>query len=449
MSSILIKNGIIATLNQDNNENQILENYSLSIKNQKIEKIDIQANFIEKDYDTIIDAKNKIVMPALINAHTHFYSTFSRGLMKAKPSKNFTELLTNLWWRLDKQLTLEDSYYSALVAIIDAIKHGVSTVIDHHASPFSIKKSLFKIEKAVLQSKIRASLCYELSNRDGNEIANQGINENIDFISHLASNPSPNLSALFGMHASFTIEDSTMQKAVDLAEKYNAGFHIHTAEDISDQQITFEKTNKTVVERLNDFGILKPNTLLPHGIHLSDKELDLIKQNDSILVHNAQSNMNNAVGSADIVKWQKRGILFGLGTDAMTNNMFEEMRIALWNQKLFQKDPSVGFNEVTQALFVNNAKIVNRIFSQENSIQTGQLKEGFQADVILVDYISPTVLTNENFLGHVVFGISQSTVDTNIINGEIVMLNKKLLTLDEKTIHQEALLLSKKLWNRF
>jgi putative selenium metabolism protein SsnA len=385
-------------------------------------------------------------MPGFINSHMHFYSTMVRGLGKAAPSKDFKEILENLWWRLDKKLTVEDSYYSALLPLVDAIKHGTTTLIDHHASPFAVRGSLNRIADAVKETGLRASLCYELSDRDGPEIAQEGIDENVAFIKRCAKEKDPQLKALFGLHASFTINDGTLEKAAAAGHELGAGFHVHTAEAKSDQDYNEKHFGLRVVQRLNKFGILGPKTITAHCVHVNEDEFNLLRDTGTAVAHNPQSNMNNAVGVADIIKMSAKGVLVGLGTDAMTVNMLEEVRVALWAQHLSHNNPSTGFMEALGALMFNNAKIANRYWNPK----VGVLQEGYAADVILMDYWPPTPFDESTFLGHLGFGLSQSFVDTTICGGKVLMEGKKLkIDLDEREVAAKSLELSQKLWQRF
>ena len=442
-NNLLIKNGVIATFGASN---RVLHGYWLLCEDGKIKKIGKPADFQNK-YDRELDASGKVVMPGLINAHMHFYSTMVRGLGKAKPSKNFREILDNLWWRLDRKLTLDDCYYSALLPLIDAVKHGTTTLIDHHASPFAARGSLNRIAEAVKLSGLRASLCYELSDRDGQKVADDGIAENAEFIRRCAAEKDPQLRAMFGLHASFTINDKTLEKASETGRDLNAGFHVHTAEAQSDQDYNVQNFGLRVVERLNKFGVLGPKSIAAHCVHVDEREMDILRQTATPVAHNPQSNMNNAVGIADIVKMNAKNMLVGLGTDAMTVNMFEETRVALWAQHLSHNDPSVGFMEALSAPLFNNPKIANR---QWEGFGLGELAEGNTADIILVDYHAPTPLDESTILGHFCFGLSQSAVDSTIVGGRVLMENKTLqLGVDEAEIAAKALELSNKLWQRF
>ncbi|MBI5208514.1 MAG: putative aminohydrolase SsnA [Elusimicrobia bacterium] len=438
----MIKDGLIVTLGD---KSRVLAGHSILCDGGRIAKIARTAQFKGK-YDKVLSAQGKVVLPGFINSHMHFYSTLVRGLGKAAPSRNFQEVLENLWWRLDKKLSLDDCYYSALLPLIDAVKRGTTTLVDHHASPFAVRGSLDLIAKAVKETGLRASLCYELSDRDGEKVAQDGIDENVAFIKRCARESDDQLKALFGLHASFTITDKTMEKAARAGHDLGAGFHVHTAEAASDQDYNQKHFGLRVVERLHKFGILGPRTIAAHCVHVTEKEMDLLKSTDTAVAHNPQSNMNNAVGVADIVKMQSKGILVGLGTDAMTVNMLEELRCALWAQHLSHDDPSCGFMEAASTLMFNNARIAARHWG----VKLGVLEEGAAADIALMDYHPPTTFDEGTFLGHVIFGLSQSFVDATIASGKVLMENKRLtIDIDEAEVAAKSLELSKKLWQRF
>src|ERR1035437_6943851 len=225
-----------------------------------------------------IDASGKVVMPGLINAHNHFYSTFARGLAKTKSATDFMGVLRNLWWRLDRALTTEYCYYSALIALLDSIRHGTTTIIDHHASPHAVAGSLDAIARAVKESGLRSCLCYEGSDRDVARVAQDGLAENVRFIRRCQAHDGSHLQALFGLHASFTLSDATLRTAASLGHELQTGFHIHVAEAQADQDATRRTSGKRVVERLKRFGVLGERSIAAHCIHVSRKEIDLLAE---------------------------------------------------------------------------------------------------------------------------------------------------------------------------
>ncbi len=262
---LLIENGTVISTG---GKPFVANNCSVLIEDGLIARVAPKAR-LERFRGKRIDASGKVVMPGLINAHTHFYSTFARGLTRMKPASDFQGVLRNLWWRLDRGLTLKDCYYSALIALLDCIRHGTTTVIDHHASPRAIPGSLASIARAVKDTGLRACLCYEVSDRDGDRVASEGLAENAEFIQRCGQECNSSLKALFGLHASFTLSDRTLEKAASLGNRLGSGFHIHVAEARSDQEITLRRSGKRVVERLAKLGILGPRSVAAHGVHLS------------------------------------------------------------------------------------------------------------------------------------------------------------------------------------
>ncbi len=442
MKRLLIKNGILVTLDD---ENRVFQDHGLAVEGSRIKAIGPVSELERLPYDEVLDARGMVILPGFINTHMHFYSAFATGLGKAEPAHDFLEILERLWWRLDKKLTLEDCYYSALIGCIQSIKNGTTTIMDHHASPMAVRGSLAAVARAIREAGLRASLCYEVSDRDGPEIAGAGIQENVAFFESLGKGDEEDLRALFGLHASFTVSDQTLKRAVTAANRLGVGFHIHTAEDAADRKMCLERHNKTVVRRLHHAGILGTHTICAHCVHIDESEMDLLADTGTIVTHQPQSNMNNGVGVMDLPALAGRGVLVGLGTDAMTSNMLEELRSALWVRHLTQRDPGAGFQEVVHTLIRANPAIARRFWGD----RVGILEEGGRADIVLFDYDPHTPLTGDSFAGHLVFGLPGSRVDTTIAGGRVLMRAGKLCVLDEERITAEARRLAHALWSRF
>lgn len=440
---ILVGNGRLITKNE---QNPYMDDGCVVIEGNVIKEIGKTKEMKEKySYYEFIDANKKVIMPGLINTHMHIYSSFARGMaVPGKPSENFMEILENLWWRLDKKLTLEDTKYSAYATYIDCIKNGVTTVFDHHASPFAIEGSLFTIKDVAKDLGIRTNLCYEVSDRDGLKTIDQGIRENVNFIKFAQNDESDMVKGMFGLHAAFTLSDETLEKCANEMANLDAGYHVHTAEGIDDVIITKEKYNKKVVQRLNDFNILNDKTIAVHCIHIDSEEMELIKENKSFVVHNPESNMGNAVGCAPVVHLLNKGITVGLGTDGYTSDMFESLKVANIIHKHQLRDPRVGWAEAPTMLFENNRKIASKHYKKD----LGVLKEGAYADVIVVDYIPHTPLNENTENGHIIFGMTGRSVDTTIINGKVLMKDRILLNIDEESILAKSREMSNKLWDR-
>ena len=440
---MILTNGRVIT--QDKN-NPYIENGAVVIKKEKIIAVG-KAEEILKNYsdDEIIDVENKVIMPGIINAHHHIYSAFARGMASSgKAPKDFMEILEGLWWKIDKKLTLEDLKYSAYTTYIDCIKNGVTTVFDHNASPYAVKNSLFTIANAAQKLGIRTCLCYEVSDRDGEEILKDGIDENINFIKEYNNNSQNMIKGMFGLHAAFTLSNESLAMCREKMEGINAGYHVHVAEGKADLEDSLAKYGKRVVERLNEFGILGKKTLAVHCIHIDENELNILKDTDTYVVHNPESNMGNAVGCQPFLKLFEKGIITGLGTDGYTSDMFESMKVANIIHKHVNQNPSVAWGEVPEAMFENNRKIAEEYFEGE----LGILKDGALADVIVVDYNPLTPLTANNINSHILFGMMGRSVVTTIINGKTVMHDRKLIGIDEKEIFEHSRAAAQKLWDR-
>ena len=438
---LLIKNGWIITFGEPC---RVLRGHAIAVEGTRIRRIAPMADFEGESFDEVIDADGAVVLPGFINAHMHCYSALVTGLSPIRPAANFVEVLRHLWWRWDRTLTLEDCYISTLVACIQAIRRGTTTLIDHHASPMAVSGSLNQVARAVEEAGLRASLCYEVSDRDGPAVAEAGIEENRLFLQRIRNQGQGRLHGLFGLHAAFTIGGRTMARAVEAAQSQEAGFHIHVAEDAADQDHARAEGGQRVVERLHRAGVLGPKTICAHCVHLDPREIDLLAETHTMVTHQPQSNMNNGVGVMNLPAFLERNVLVGLGTDAMTLNMLEELRTGLWLQKLHSGNPSGGFQELMKT-FGNNAAIAARLWREP----LGELRPGYKADVVLMNYDPATPLTEENYGGHLVFGLSQASVRTTVVDGRVLMRDGVLTTLDEAAVMKQARLRARFLWQRF
>ncbi len=445
---MLITHGTIVTLGA---QNQIIPDGAILMQGDKIAAIG-NSNHLITQYpnEEILDARGKLVMPGNICAHTHFYGAFARGmaLPSGPPPKNFPEILQKLWWRIDRALTLEDSKYSALVCLVDAIRHGTTTLIDHHASPHAIDGSLDAIAEAVTETGLRACLCYEVTDRNGEAGALAGIKENVRFLREIGKQgdkETSNVRATFGLHASFTVSDKTLEKCLTELDGMDAGFHVHVAEDLSDQDDAMQNFGTRVGERLHARGILGAKTIAAHCVHVDVGEIDLFKRTQTKVSHQPRSNMNNAVGVANVLGMLRHGVTVGLGNDGFSNNMFSEMKTAYLVHKSHQRDPRVmGADTVLEMAYANNAKICANFWETP----VGALAVGAYADIILLDYAPYTEMHAGNFPWHVIFGVDGSHVTHTICGGKVLMKDRELVNLDEEAIAARAMELSRKVWER-
>ena len=438
---LLVGNGPMITRDL---ENPFYENGCVAIDGSVIKEIGPNAELIAKYPSArFVDAGGNLIMPGFINTHTHFYSTFARGMPgKYPPAQNFAEVLERLWWKLDKALTPEGVYYSAATALVDCVKNGCTTVIDHHASPMCAEGSLFELEKATRLAGIRTSLCYEVSDRDGREIMEQGIRENIRFIDHASKCEDDMIAGMFGLHASVTLSSETLDMCRNALGDRKIGYHVHVAESPADEENSVKRYKKRIVERFRDFGITGDNSIFVHGVHLNDAELEIIKETNTSIVHNPESNMGNAVGCAPLLKMCGMGLTVGLGTDGFVSDMLQSYKMANALQKHHNAHPNVAWSEIPEMLFENNAKICAKFFKTP----VGKLAQGYSGDVVILDYNPPTPLSGENINGHLFFGANGRCVITTVAAGKILMQDRKLTEMDEKEICAKAREIAVKVW---
>ncbi|OGQ89262.1 MAG: hypothetical protein A2289_07855 [Deltaproteobacteria bacterium RIFOXYA12_FULL_58_15] len=436
---IAVGNGVVFTLG---NPGQVIDDGAVLFCGDKIVEVGKTAE-IKRKANSFIDAGGRVIMPGLICAHHHLYSTFACGI-SAEPAKNFVEVLEKLWWKLDRALDLDDVEYSALIPLARCIRSGTTTILDHHASPNAILGSLGRIGDTITRAGIRASLCYEVTDRNGAKGAQAGIDENRHWLEHCkASNGM--LHGLVGIHAAMTVGPQTLDACILLAKQYGSGLHIHVAEDKADQDDSLRKYKKRVIARLAEAGGLGPKSMAIHCIHIDDDEIKMLAESKTTVVHNPQSNMNNAVGCANVPKLFAKKVRVGLGTDGMTSNMLEEARASLFIRHHVVTDPATGWGETVGMLFENNAAIASDYFGKT----LGVLKEGAAADIIIADYTPFTPASADNVFGHILFGVAAEGVHTTICAGKVLMQARELKTLNLHDISKSAAKLTPQTWKRF
>lgn len=392
--------------------------------------------------DKIIDASNKIVAPGIVCAHNHFYSALARGILAdIPPSTDFISILKNLWWRLDRALDEESLYYSGIIGALEAVKCGTTSVIDHHASPSFIKGSLSVLQKSFEQIGLRGILAYEITDRNGSKGMHDGIEESASFIQKIQNEKAENklhlIESAVGGHAAFTLNETALQHMSEIVSATKSGIHLHIAEDDYDSSFSHHHYGKDILERLEENNLLNEKSILVHGVHLTNNDLEILNRYNAFLIHNPRSNMNNSVGYMKRLHQVKN---FGIGTDGIGANMFEETKFAFFkNQEEKGKLSYSDFMKILQ----NGNEILNRYFNYS----FGKIEEGYAGDVVILDYQAPTPIQSENLAGHLLFGFSSRDVETVIVNGKIVY-EERAFAFDTSDIYKEAQKAAKKLWSK-
>ena len=382
------------------------------------------------------DCSGCLIIPGNVCGHTHLYSTLARGMpYRLEPPANFVQILQRVWWRLDRALDEAAIRASALVGGMEALLSGTTTVIDHHASPNAIEGSLDIIADALADLGLRSILCYEVTDRDGSARAEAGVQENRRFLS--AAHPLAR--GLVGAHASFTLSVETLAACVDAARGSQSGIHIHVAEDAADERDCERRFRTRVVHRLAEAGALDARAILAHCVHVDDAEIAAILDAGAIVAHNARSNMNNAVGHTPVDRFDDYLIL---GTDGIGADMFDESRIAYWRGR--EDDVYLDMTWPLERLAVA-AHLAGSTFGES---LLGRLQPGAPADLTVLEYIPPTPLTEHTLAGHWLFGLTTRHVRDVIVDGQMVVADRRLVRVDQDRIVAEAKTQSEHLWRR-
>jgi putative selenium metabolism protein SsnA len=392
----------------------------------------------------VLDLKGKLVMPGIVCAHNHFYSGLARGIMaNIKPCPDFISTLKNLWWRLDRALDEESLYYSGLICSLEAIKSGCTAVIDHHASPNFIAGSLATLRKGFLKAGLRGMTCYETTDRNsGEKELRAGVDENLAFARLIdaakAKGEEPYLmEAHLGAHAPFTVSDAGLEMLGDAVKTSGRGLHIHVAEDRYDVSHSHDHYSQDPIERLAAHGLIDGKTLIGHGLYLSDADIAILNEKDAFLVHNARSNMNNHVGYNHKLSAVRN---LALGTDGIGADMFEEMKFAYFKHR--DAGGSLWPDSFTRFLWNGNT-LLERNFGT----RFGRIEAGYQADLTICSYDSPTPLVEQNVGGHLAFGMNSGSVDSVMVNGRMVYQDRAF-PFDVEPIYAQARKVAAQLWQR-
>jgi len=442
--TMLVGNGVLITMEE---RNRFFPDGAVLIEGEVVKEIGPTARVRERHPDvSFLDAGGMLILPGLVTGHTHLYGQWARGIPgRGEPPADFRQILERLWWRLDRALDPEDNYYQSLAGLLEALRHGVTTLFDHHASPLACEGSLDQVARAFTELGVRGCLCYEVSDRDGPEIARRGLEENRRFIERCRKEGGSLLRGAFGLHASFTVGDETLRLAAEMGADLGTGFHVHVAEGRADVEESLRRFGKHPVRRLAEAGVLGENSIAAHCVLVGDEEIALLREARCTVAHNPQSNMNNAVGVSPVPRLLEAGVNVVLGGDGFLD-MWREMNLTALVARLDRKDPRAMDGEaVRRVTWVNNARLAARYWDRP----LARITEGGYADIILVDYRPLTPLDETNYMGHLIYGVPGSAVDTVVVGGRVLMRGRQFLTVDEEAVLARSRERARALWQRY
>jgi putative selenium metabolism protein SsnA len=415
----------------------ILKRADLAVTSGRISQVASTAGEVVETRDPTerVDVSGCIVMPGNACAHHHLYSSLARGMPgPAESPRTFPEILERVWWRLDRALDLDTIRLSALLGAVEAARSGTTALVDHHASPEAIDSSLDAVADALDEAGMRGVVCYEVSDRHGEERGRAGVRENERFIK---SNRRELVRGMVGAHASFTIGPATMESLVATARDSATPLHIHLAEDSIDERDSQERYGLRTAHRLAEEGALAEGDLVAHGVHLDESERERVRASGAWVAHNPRSNMNNGVGYAPV---QEMGERVALGTDGIDGDMFAEARACYLKAREVSWTTGPAF--ATQRL-ATGADVVGAVFGEP---ALGTLEVGAPADLVVLEYSSPTPVEPDNFASHFVFGLTAAAVRDVMVGGRWMVRDRTHLLVDEEELAARCRASAPALW---
>lgn len=420
-NTILIKNALI--LNPNNFENK---KQSLLIKDDLI--AEISDSIDDANVDKIIDAEGKILLPGLINTHTHLSMTLFRGLAD---DLSLDTWLNDHIWPMEANLNGEYCYIGALLGAVELIKSGTTTFSDMY---FYMED----VARAVEDAGIRAVLSYGMIDFGDAERREAEIKQNLDLFKACNGMADGRIKVFFGPHSPYTASEELLIKVRQLADEYNMGIHIHVSETQKEINDVSEEKGLRPFEYLDKIGFLGPDVLAAHCVWLSDNEIEIIKKHGVKVSHNPCSNMKLASGISPVSKLIENDVCVSIGTDGASSNnnldLIEELKTASLLQKVSTLDPKVlSSDEAIEMATIKGAEALGL------SDEIGSIEVGKKADIILIDTNSANMVPDSSSLSsNVIYSANGSNVDTTICNGKVLMENKKLTVLDEDEIYAKA-----------
>ncbi|NPV79299.1 MAG: amidohydrolase [Firmicutes bacterium] len=423
MSEILISGATALTLDS---QNSIIEDCDIRISRDRIVMMGRNlARPSPSDSSTVIDARGKVVLPGFVNAHTHASMTLFRGYADDLP---LAEWLETRIWPAEARLTKEDVYWGALLSCIEMIRSGITTFADQYFF-------MDQVAEAVKLSGMRAALSRGLIGIAPGSDASLDEGSELCATWHRAAND--RITTMLGPHAIYTCPPDYLEKVIERARQLNVGLHIHVSETQKEVRECIEKYGKSPVAILDDIGLFEVPTLAAHVVHVSQDDMEILARNHVGVAHNPTSNLKLASGIAPVPEMLERGISVGIGTDGAASNnnldMVEEMRLAALIHKAASGDPTVipAFTSLRMA-------ITYGAMALGLGHEIGSIEPGKKADLIIFDTDRPHMHPEHDIISHLVYSAHADDVSTVIINGEVVMKERKILTLDEKEILREV-----------
>lgn len=403
---MILNAGTLVTMNE---ERTVHQEVNVVVENGEI--VAIEDGFVEGE--DVVDARDEVVIPGLVNCHTHMYALPIRGAPLDVAPQSFYEALVDIWWNVDEAFTHEDARLSSLGSCYEMLKGGVTAFCDNYSGPNTLPGALEAVADGVSQTPIRGMITFETTARNNEEEAVSGLDENQEFVQSGESD-FERVHGHYCLHTLFTNTETVVDDCVSRAIDDDRPIQIHLEEGLVDVHTSIQEYGKRPVFALDEMGFFDADVIAAHCVHSTDPEIEILGENDVKVAHNPYSNTNNAVGIANVEKMQEEGITIGLGDDGWDPDMFEVMRTAVGIHKLKKNNPS-GF-DMAQALewaTIGSAEVMG----MEDRI--GSIEPGKRADFVTLD-LGPNPMLAGSAPYYIVSAASRADVTRTIVDGEVV-----------------------------
>lgn len=387
---------------------------------------DLIADISENDYpeaDTIIDGTNMVALPGFVNAHTHAAMTLFRGMADDIPLDVW---LNNTIWPAEEKLNSEDVYWGVKLSLIEMIKSGTTAFADMY---FLMDEAI----GAIKESGIRANLSIGMTPFDGDY--HDILKRARGFVHNWNGAASGRITAMYGPHAPYTCTPNFLEAVVEEAKRDQVGIHIHLSETAKETKEIYEKYGFSPVGLCAKAGLFDVHVLAAHCVHLLPGDIEILAEGKAAVVHNPESNLKLGSGIAPVPAMLEKGVVVALGTDGAASNnnldLLEEMHIAALLHKGVNLDPTLlPAAEVLSMATVNGAYALGLN-------NTGVLKAGNKADLILMDFDKAHLMPPWDTLSHIIYSSSSADIETMIVDGRLIMKDRQVLTIDEEETYFE------------
>ena len=391
--------------------------------------VKMERDLSEEVVDEKINAKNMVVMPGLVNTHTHLAMSIFRGY---KDDRKLMDWLENAIFPVEDKFESEDIYWNSYLSCLEMLRSGTTTCNDMY---FGMNKVIEAIENTGLRALVAWSM------------TDDSIRDKVEKTREYAKKynvPGSRIKVITSPHAPYSCNPDTIKLCVDLAKELNTSLHIHLSETLDEEETIRERYNKRGTEYLNDLGVFDVPVILAHGIYISDSDIEILKNVKGGIAHNPISNCKLSSGICDVVKLRRNGINVGLGTDGIgsttTLDMFEEMKTAAYLQKVNTMEPtSIKAYDILKMATIEGAKVLGL------DDEIGTLEPGKKADMIFIRTDKLHLCPDNDVCTNIVYSANGSDVDTVMIDGKIIMQNRKMINLDEKEVMKQVKKIAKRL----